>query len=106
MNDIRVTGVRHAIRHNGVPIDGVVEISVGGKQVEVPFRASDKGGEKTDGKDTKVWEWNNPEEPMEDVSLTPKVRFMQSGNILGTKRHKVVGRVREGDFVTEGTIEA
>lgn len=67
-------------QHPTVNIDGVIVILDGeGIEYYVPFRAEDKGGSRLD-KEPYVWEWDNPEDPIGDVTLNQTITLETEEN--------------------------
>lgn len=88
----KMPSVLHVEHHNewqgpkgdesSVPVDGVVILLSGRSEFYVPFRAEDKGGVRMNSLPY-VWEWVNPHDPIEDVSVRPDVTVDdQTGKVV------------------------
>lgn len=78
---------RVIVREDGIagePIDGwvVLRDDTYAETWRFPFRAPDKGGvlvdedtgQPPDGKPP-IWEWVNPDDPVDEITLRPSIRF-------------------------------
>lgn len=58
-------------------IDGFIEVSNSGQMYQFPFRRERNGGKNTSGQPY-VWEWENPDEPLDDITLSPNIKVNSS----------------------------
>lgn len=83
-------------RLSGKHIDGLAVVEHKGNNHYFPFRSKEKGGKTEDT--PHIWEWKNPEESTDNLTLTPSI-VEKEGGYTGSNEELFHVFIENGELV-------